>query len=140
MSEYIAEMERLFARYFSDPDNFRLNTKQLQSHPTVVATFGNLWRHAREAEGKLPGRYFVLGGHAKDGTLVYSDVMYIDARFASYREHGTMHVFEAEHVKNMLNDLHARAQKYGGLTLHKVKLTPVVEAADVHQLQLSGKG
>lgn len=140
MSPFMAEIEQLFARYFSDPNNFRLNTKPLQSDPMVVATFGNLWRHAREAEGKLPGRYFVLGGYAKDGKLVYSDVMYIDRRTASYTEHQTMHVLEAEHVQNMLNTVHDRAKKHGGLTYHKTKLTPVTEDADVQQLQLSGKG
>jgi hypothetical protein len=51
-----------------------------------------------------------------------------------------MHVLEAEHVQNMYNTVIERARNYGGLTLHQVKLTPVVEASDVHQLQLSGKG
>jgi hypothetical protein len=140
MSEFIAEMERLFGKHFSTPDSYTLTSKQLVSEPRLYATFGNLWRHSREATGKLPGRYFIIGGHAKDGTLVYSDVMYIDARSASYHEHSTMHVLEAEHVQNMHNTVIERARKYGGLTLHQVKLPPVVEAADVHQLQLSGKG
>jgi hypothetical protein len=134
--ELIPELEALFAKYFRDPENFRSTTVQLKCEPRLYATFGNLWRHAEEAKNKPIGRYFVLFGNCKDGTVACSDAWYLDHRLADFWSHETMHVVEAERCRHFEQMVHDRSRKRGGLTLTIQTLTPVGEPAELSQLSL----
>jgi hypothetical protein len=132
----VLEMERLFAKHFRDPDCFESTSVQLQSEPRLYATFGNLWRHSAEAEGKPHGRYFTLWGHCENGEVASSDAWYIDQRIADYRAHATLHVLEAERIRNFEQEVVTRSVKRGGLVLKVRTLTPVNAPTELSQLSL----
>lgn len=132
----VLEIEQLFAKHFRDPDCFESTSVQLRSQPLLYATFGNLWRHSAEAKNKPQGRYFTLWGHCMDNTVASSDAWYIDHRIADYRAHATLHVLEAERIRNFESDVVTRAVKRGGLVLKARMLTPVNAPTELSQLSL----
>lgn len=137
MSEmFVLEMEQLFAKHFRDPDCYESTSVQLQSEQRMYATFGNLWRHSKEADGKPVGRYFLLWGHCKNGEVASSDAWYIDHRIADYKAHGTLHVLEAERIRNFYADVMTRSVKRDGLVLKVRTLTPVNTPYELSQLSL----